>query len=219
MPAVKCPHCDYTTPDLEAVIVAALIASHSSIHQGAPSVPKTEHGNVKRPTICAGGSSEDWSYFCIRWTEYVEYYKLQGRDLKIQLLECCDDALRKDLTRAAGGSLTNQSDKDILEAIKCLAIREENAMVARVTLSNMRQDRDEAVRSFGARLRGQAGVCKFHTKCPACDTDVNYTDEIIRDTLIRGINDQEIQLALLGDQNKSMTLEQVFQFVEAKESG
>ena len=35
---------------------------------------------------------------------------------------------------------------------------------------------------------------------------------------IRGINDQEIQLALLGDQNQSMTLEQVFQFVEAKES-
>ena len=35
---------------------------------------------------------------------------------------------------------------------------------------------------------------------------------------IRGINDQEIQLALLGDQNQSMTLEQVFRFVEAKES-
>ena len=88
----------YNTPDLEAVIVTALISSHGSIHRGAPSVRKAEHGNVKRPTICAGSSSEDWSYFCIKWTEHVEYYKLQGRDLNIQLLECCDEALRKDLT-------------------------------------------------------------------------------------------------------------------------
>ena len=35
-----------------------------------------------------------------------------------------------------------------------MAIREENAMVARVTLSNMRQDRHEAVRSFGPRHAG-----------------------------------------------------------------
>lgn len=61
----------------------------------------------------------------------------------------------------------------------------ENIMVARVTLHNMRQDRGKPVRIFGARLRGQADICKFHVKCPDCDTDVNDTDEILRDALTR----------------------------------
>ena len=72
-------------------------------------------------------------------------------------------------------------------------------MVARVALHNMRQDRDETVRSFGARLRGQASVCKFLIKCPGCDIEVNYTDAILRDVVTKGISDPEIQLDLLGD--------------------
>ena len=48
-------------------------------------------------------------------------------------------------------------------------------MVARVESLNMQQDRDEPIRNFGARLRGQAGVCKFTTKCPNCDRNVENT--------------------------------------------
>ena len=92
-------------------------------------------------------------------------------------------------------------------------------MVARVHLHNMRQDREEGVRGFGARLRGQAGICKFIIKCPGCAIDVNYTDTILRDFLTRGIADSDIQLDLLGNKNQDMTLEEVFKFVEAKESG
>lgn len=35
----------------------------------------------------------------------------------------------------------------------------------------------------------------------------------------RGLADSEIQLDLLGDKNQDMALEEVFQFVEAKEAG
>ena len=79
-------------------------------------------------------------------------------------------------------------------------------MVARVALHNMRQDRDETVRSYGARLRGQADICKFLIKCPGCDANVNYTDAIMRDVLTRGISDPEIQLDLLGNKNQDMML-------------
>ena len=92
-------------------------------------------------------------------------------------------------------------------------------MVARVQLHNMHQDRDETVRSFCARLRGQAGICKFTTQCPSCDTNVNYTEHILRDVLTHGLADSQIQLDLLGDKNQDMTPEEVLQFVEAKESG
>ena len=84
----------------------------------------------------------------------------------LQLLECCEENLRKDINRNAGRSLANKTEDQVLEAIKKLAVREENAMVARVQLSDIRQDRDKTIRNFGARLRGQASVCKFTTACP-----------------------------------------------------
>ena len=74
---------------------------------------------------------------------------------------------------------------EVMASIKNLAVREENTMVARVQLHNVRQDRDETIRSFSARLRGQASVCKFLIKCPVCDVNVNYTVSIIRDVVTR----------------------------------
>ena len=220
MPAVKCPFpdCAYTTADLDPAIVAALITAHSAVHTLAPA--KTARvEKVKRPTVTAAGSSEDWAYFLSRWNDYVAATKLDGRDKVIQLLECCDEPLRRDLTRTTGGNLTDKSVDNVLAAIRKLAVREENTMVARVTLHNMRQDRDESVRNFGARLRGQADICKFVIDCNNCAAKVNYTEAIMRDVLTRGVADPDIQLDLLGDKNQNMSLEEVFQFVEAKEAG
>ena len=83
--------------------------------------------------------------------------------------------------------------------MKKLAVREENTMVARVTLHNMKQDRGEPVRAYGARLRGQASVCKFTQQCTECDATVHYTEAMIKDVLCRGLDDAEIQMDLLGD--------------------
>ena len=51
-------------------------------------------------------------------------------------------------------SLTTKTEEIGLAAILQLAVREENTMVARVTLNKMTHDREETVRSFGARLHG-----------------------------------------------------------------
>ena len=126
---------------------------------------------VKRPSITSAGTTEDWQYFKSRWSDYVKATKL---DKIIQLLECCDEQLRKDLTRDAGGTLTGMTRP----SVRSLAVREENTMVARVTLHNMRQDRDEPVRTYGASLRGQAGVCKFTQQCTGCDANVDYRGHI-----------------------------------------
>ena len=222
MPIINCPidGCDYATPDVDGVVAAALITTHAITHNvAAHNVPAAKVEKVKRPSISSAGTSEDWSYFTSRWDDYVAATKVSGKDKVIQLLECCDEQLRNDLTRNAGGTLTNKTEVDVLKAIKTLAVREENTMVARVTLHNMRQDRDETIRSFGARLRGQAGVCKFELDCPGCTEKVNYTEQVLRDVLCRGIDDTEIQMDLLGDKNQEMTLEEIFQFIEAKESG
>lgn len=220
MESISCPvqNCTYATPDnTNPVVVAALLNAHSTIHSSRDNAAKVER--VRRPTISAAGSSEEWAYFTTRWEDYKTATKVTGPECVIQLLECCDESLRKDLTRAAGGSLTSKNENDVMKAIRTFAVREENTMVARVTLHNMRQDHDEPVRNFGARLRGQAGVCKFIIQCPNCTKDVNYTDEILRDVVTRNILDSDVQLDLLGDSNQNMTLEHVLKFVEAKEAG
>ena len=171
----KCPfpECTFETEEVTDVLAAVLLSVHSAGTHTAPGVaaaapsaapntaPNTKLERVRRPTISAAGSSEDWSYFLTRWDDYVAATNVTGKDKVIQLLECCEEQLRKDLTRNAGGSLTNKTADAVMEAIKKLAVREENTMVAWVQLHNMHQDRDETIRSFGARLRGQAGVCKF----------------------------------------------------------
>ena len=50
-------------------------------------------------------------------------------------------------------------------------------------------------------------------------TDVTYKEEVLKDVLIRGIEDLDIQMELLGSTNQSMPLETVLHFIEAKEAG
>ena len=91
--------------------------------------------------------------------------------------------------------------------MRSIAVHEENTMVARVTPHSMNQDRDETIRSVDARLRGQAGVCKFTFQCTAdgigYEQDVNYTctKAMIRYVVTRGLFlcDHDIQLDSLGE--------------------
>eukprot|EP00111_Clytia_hemisphaerica_P017727 TCONS_00052439-protein len=108
MVVVQCPfpECDYATIDTDSDLASTLLKIHASgVHtpQQGLSVRETAHvEKVKRPTITTGGSSEDWSYFTVRWQDYVTATKIAGPELVIQLLKCCDDELRKDLTEEQG---------------------------------------------------------------------------------------------------------------------
>ena len=197
IPKYQCPfpECTYETEDVKDEVAAVLLSVHSTgTHAASPTSAAPATGKVekiRRPTVSAALSSEEWSYFLTRWQDYVKTTKFTFKDRVVQLLKCCDQQLRKDLTRKTSGSLTNKTVDEVMVAIKKLAVREENTMVARVQLHNMKQDRDETIRSFGARLCGQASMCKFTIKCPTCDAYVNYTENILRDVLTRGLADSE----------------------------
>ena len=229
MAPVTCPAQDCTTTfreDLPQNALLALIELHArTAHPPPAALPATTPSHkaekVRRPTIITQGTNEDWAYFHSRWTEYKAATKIQGPDIVYQLLECCDESLRKDLSRTHG-TLIGETEENTLKFIKTLAVRPENVMVARVQLQSLRQDRDEPVRGFCARLRGQAGVCQFQkTKLCACDRNVqiDYSDEMVRDALIKGLEDDDIRLDILGQCRQDMTLDETLQIAEAKESG
>ena len=223
--SVECPFegCNYAATHAEAAVVAALLSVHASVNVTVPRAlgANAKMEKIKRPTVALAGTGEAWSYFLTRWGEYKTGTKLVGPDVVAQLLECCHEELRKDLTRAAGKSLINSDEKDVLAAMKSLAVRSENTMVARVALSNMRQRHEEPIRSFYARVKGQADACKYEMKCTnaECDQINHFTEEIIRNVIAHGIADQEIQLDLLGEKNQDMTLRDMIEYIEANESG
>ena len=228
MATIKCPAPDCEeewSTTIPTDVLTRLLDIHSATAHAAPartSAPTTaaKAEKVRRPVVSAAGTSEAWAYFVQRWADYKQATHLTGPDKVFQLLECCDEELRKDLTRTFG-ALASSDEETVLKNIKTLAVRQENIMVARVQLQQMRQDRDEPVRAFAARLRGQAGVCNFSVKCPSgtCDTSVDYSDIMIRDVLIRGLDDEEIRLDILGESRQDMSLEEALRYVEAKESG
>ena len=229
MAPVTCPapNCVVTfQEDLPAEVLLNLIQLHA---RTAHPIPAAAHDNaattkpdkIKRPTVTTAGTSEDWAYFVARWAEYKTGTKLTGADVVFQLLECTEESLRKDLTRTYG-SLAGETEAHVLQCIKSLAVRPENLMVARVQLQNLRQDRDEPVRAYCARLRGQASVCQFVvTKKCTCELEVeiNYSDEMVRDSLIRGLEDDDIRLEILAQPNQKLSLDETLQLAEAKESG
>lgn len=92
----------------------------------------------KEPVISTAGTSAKWVILVSRWSNYVEATKIASHDKVIQLVECCYEHLRKDLTRSTGDSLKTKPIQEVLAAIKNIAGREENTTVVRVTLYNMR---------------------------------------------------------------------------------
>ena len=224
-----CPAPDCTTtferglPEnaLQSMIDLHARTAHPITNNGQITASTSKCEKVKRPIIAAQGTSEDWNYFSNRWLEYKQATKLQGQDILHQLLECCDDSLRKDITRTHG-TLTNETEEDALLKIRRLAVRPENILVSRVQLYSLRQDRDEPIRSFVARLRGQSSICQFQkSKLCSCslNVEVDYSSEMIRDAMIKGLEDEDIRLDILAQGNQTLSLEDAVQLVEAKESG
>ncbi len=124
--AVNCPYPgrDFTTPaEMTPVVTAAVLNGHILIHSQAA---RTKPTPVRRPEIEAGGTTEGWQYFLTRWRAYSQSVRLTGTDVSIQLLECLDAKLRRDVTRNSVDPVPIKefAEADLLTAIKALAVRE-----------------------------------------------------------------------------------------------
>lgn len=140
--------CDYATTDVTDQLAPTLLKMHFTVHTSptatTSSLVKMEV--VRSPVISSAGSHEEWSYFLTRWGDYKDATRIEGKDSIPQLLECCEEDLRRDLTRSTeGNSLTNRTEDEVLSSIKKLAVHEENTMVAGVTLQEMTNGHDEAI--------------------------------------------------------------------------
>lgn len=85
-------------------------------------------------------------------------------------------------------------EKEILEAVKMLAVRESNKIVVKCLPLRPRWSK----RSLGVRIQSQAEVCKYIIECPTYDESANHINLKVRNILIRGIADPKTQLHIVG---------------------
>ena len=92
-------------------------------------------------------------------------------------------------------------------------------MVHRNNLRAMKQGEDEAFRNYVARLKETAIDCNFSLKCTAdlCDSQVCYTEEMIRDQAVYGMNCSDTQAKILAMGSDLLPLASVIQKAEAEE--
>ena len=58
------PDCPYATEEVDSALATSLLRIHAKTHEPSNSTAKVE--KVRRPTISAGGTSEEWTYFLTR---------------------------------------------------------------------------------------------------------------------------------------------------------
>ena len=170
--ALECTHgvggARWKTPALEAQYALQISNIHiAGAHgqQDGGDGGAAQHGGggkvqISLPVVGESCSPEDLKYFTRSWNQYVRASN-ETDDVKLrdQLQYCPDETLKKALDRALGDRVDSISVVDLLEEIETLAVVRQSNHVNTLALMTSKQERDEPVRQFAARLHGLASVC------------------------------------------------------------
>ena len=204
-----------------AVIAQQLEMHNKAAHSNPTCTPIPQKLNIDPPKISVGATPEEWHAFCRQWSMFKTGTVISEPQVATALFYCCSEELRLDLMRDIRSDVALMPEKDLISNIRRLAVREESILVHRMKLTKMVQTPGMGIRTFLANLRGQASLCKFTATCTEkdCPHLFDYSNEIIKDNLIRGISDPEILADLLGDSKTDRTLDEVVNFIAQKEQG
>ena len=222
--ALPCPDgdCGWKTVEVEQKLAKELLDQHIAVkHQSGGSVAESgcKPERMGRPKADLAMSETTWRDFLGQWARFKRSTKVTGQDLIDHLVTCCSDSLRMDLRSDIGEKMDDMREADLLKAMKKMAVRESNPMVHRNNLRAMKQGENEAFRNYVARLKETAIDCNFSLKCTAdlCDSQVCYTEEMIRDQAVYGMNCSDTQAKILAMGSDLLPLASVIKKAEAEE--
>ena len=207
MVILKCPaeNCTFQTEDYtEAVLAATMLSSHVTISHSNQPAPVDKAARVEKPSISTEMTTRAWVNTVRYWKIYKKAANLKESELATHLIACFDQDLRERLMNSYS-NIENESEEETLKKIKQMSVKSESIIVAQVNHMKCTQGRDEPVRSFYARLKGQANVCDYTVKHTINGTEhiVSFEEKILRQILATNIADNEIQTELLSQLNLS----------------
>ena len=227
MVVLKCgvPNCPFQTDEVADAVAVALLNNHNLMHTLATTQDATAPAcptgpKLDRPRIDMGVDSETWNAFERRWDNFRRGSGINDTSASLQLFQCAADSLGDALLKAEP-DITSRPIAEVMVAMKSLAIIPVSRGVKRAELADMNQSPDEVFRAFAARVRGKAETCTFNIVFTCSCNKVNlvdYTDESIRDVLLKGIADLDIRREAWGVEGTQLpTVNDVVGFVEGRE--
>ena len=95
--------------------------AHPSPGQQVPQVGGSKQERLPRPTLEAGISDADWSFFVSQWERYKRSTKMLGQDAIDQLWACASEELSRQCHDA--GVDKDTSERDLLAMLKLCSIK------------------------------------------------------------------------------------------------
>ena len=140
---------------------------------------------------------EDWEYFVNSWKSYKALANpgTSAREILSASLGEVDNMV---FARVGVVAYNVMYEADLLEEARKMVLKKRNKLVNRLKLNSLVQGGDESVTGFETRLKPLARTGRFKEKCGKCRTDVDYTDQMVLDNLIRGLADEEIKKKVLA---------------------
>lgn len=214
--------CTWSTPELPANLYPNMVTqleNHSRMAHAhtTPATPRAE--KPRRPALHMKHGScteEDWTFFQHQFSHYKKLSNLTTDEPR-HLQECLDVELQQLLYASVGVAINTMTEATMLKHVEKLAVRARNKLVATQKLRGKRQGHDQTVQTYVADLRSTARECDFSVTCATCKTDTSYADDMVRDQLIAGLADGELQQRIFA--KCDITLEQAIVFIAGEESG
>ena len=224
MVVIKCPidGCHFQTEDLPVEIITKLLELHVIQHQQTQITRSTSMTVPKltRPLIDIGVNQEAWLTFTRRWDRRGS--GIDDSAAAIQLFQCTSEQLG-DLLLKSDPKVTLRTEAQVLALMESIAVIKVSLAVTRSELLRIRQDNDEAFRRYATRVRGKAEICQFARKVTCeCGKTIpcEYTEEVIKDVMLAGINDVDIRREILGTEDiHSKSVNEIVTLVESREMG
>ena len=167
-------------------------------------------------------TESQWSFTIIQWDNYIKQSTVPDSVKLMQLQAACDDSLRQRVfDTGTYSSLT--TEVLFLKKMKELAVIVVHKSIYLMNLWKMRQEAEEPIRAFAARVTSTADMCNMIVKCTnqACLKDVAYRDHVVHQILIHGMRDNDIRVRVLSRNTSGelTTLDKLIDYIAAEEAG
>ena len=207
---------------LQLILAESLKTALTAVGKQPDGDPKPRVKCPERPEVDLGFSETQWAFFIDEWDLYKRRASLKPEHLTDELRACCSKELRKTLFDLVGSStLKSLGETDLLEKIRSVAVIGKNKAVHRKEFYEVQQAPDEPVNRFVATLRSKAERCNFTHKCAkeGCEQVNNYGEEMVKDQMICGLYDKDIQQEVLAKDKQLSTFDETYALIEAYELG
>ena len=169
----------------------------------------------KLPSFTEEMSSTNFRTALSDWTSYKSINPLAATKAVDLLYSCCTDSVRKVIINTIP-KFRELSEEAFTKQIKAIVTVHINPWTHRIKFTDMMQENNETIQQYVARLKAAAADCEY--TCPKADCKFDQTEWHVKDQLIKGINNPNLQADILAKANTLTSLTDVIRHATAFES-